>query len=94
VSIGIACAAMGQVTPAGERFCEILPDTSNRATAAKPKQDFDQRRFAGAVLAKKRMHLSSLQFKVDRFQRRRAGRTIYGFLSVETVRPKGNVPHL
>jgi hypothetical protein len=37
VSIGIACAAKDQVTHAGERFCEILSDTSNRATAAKPK---------------------------------------------------------
>jgi DNA-binding transcriptional LysR family regulator len=37
VSVGIARATKGDVTPAGEKFCEILRKTSNGATAAKPK---------------------------------------------------------
>jgi DNA-binding transcriptional LysR family regulator len=36
-SVGIAHATKGDVTPAGERFCEILRKISDRATAAKPK---------------------------------------------------------
>jgi DNA-binding transcriptional LysR family regulator len=37
VSVGIARATKGDVTPAGENFCEILRKTSGGATAAKPK---------------------------------------------------------
>jgi DNA-binding transcriptional LysR family regulator len=37
-AVGIARATKGDVTPAGERFCKILRQASNRATAAKPKQ--------------------------------------------------------
>src|SRR5216684_1054143 len=37
VSVGIARAANGDVTPAGEKFCEILRKVSNGATGAKPK---------------------------------------------------------
>ncbi len=44
------------------------------------RQDFDQRRFAGTVLTKKRVHLSSLQFKVDCFQRRCAVERFTDFL--------------
>jgi DNA-binding transcriptional LysR family regulator len=36
-SVGIAHATKGDVTPAGERVCEILRKISDRATAAKPK---------------------------------------------------------
>src|SRR5207245_11064484 len=36
-SVGIACASKGDVTPAGEKFCEILRKISDGATAAKPK---------------------------------------------------------
>ena len=36
-SVGIARAIKGDVTPAGEKFCEILRMISNGATAAKPK---------------------------------------------------------
>jgi DNA-binding transcriptional LysR family regulator len=36
-SIGIARATKGDVTPAGEKFCEILRKISGEATAAKPK---------------------------------------------------------
>src|SRR5437899_3856982 len=36
-SVGIARAAKGDVTPAGEKFCEILRKISVGATAAKPK---------------------------------------------------------
>jgi LysR substrate binding domain len=36
-SVGIARAAKGDVTPAGERFCEILRKNSDGATAPKPK---------------------------------------------------------
>ena len=36
-SVGIARATKGDLTPAGERFCEILRKISDRATAAKPK---------------------------------------------------------
>src|SRR5712672_1917835 len=36
-SVGIARASKGDVTPAGERFCEILRKISNGATAAKRK---------------------------------------------------------
>jgi len=32
-SVGIARAAKGDVTPAGEGFCEILRKTSDKATA-------------------------------------------------------------
>jgi DNA-binding transcriptional LysR family regulator len=35
-SVGIARATKGDVTPAGERFCEILRKISNGANAAKP----------------------------------------------------------
>ena len=35
VSIGIARATKGDLTPAGEKFCEILRKISNGATAAK-----------------------------------------------------------
>jgi DNA-binding transcriptional LysR family regulator len=35
VSVGIARAAKGDVTPAGEKFCEILRKISDRATTAK-----------------------------------------------------------
>jgi LysR family transcriptional regulator, benzoate and cis,cis-muconate-responsive activator of ben and cat genes len=37
LSVGIARALKGDVTPAGERFCEILRKISNGATAAKAK---------------------------------------------------------
>ncbi len=37
LSVGIARATKGDVTPAGEKFCEILRKTSAKATAAKPK---------------------------------------------------------
>lgn len=37
VSVGIAWATKGDVTPAGEKFCEILRKTSGGATLAKPK---------------------------------------------------------
>ena len=36
-SVGIARATKGDVTPAGERFCEILRKISDRATTAKSK---------------------------------------------------------
>jgi DNA-binding transcriptional LysR family regulator len=36
-SVGIARASKGDVTPAGEKFCEILRKISNGATAAKAK---------------------------------------------------------
>jgi DNA-binding transcriptional LysR family regulator len=36
-SVGIARASKGDVTPAGEKFCEILRMISNGTTAAKPK---------------------------------------------------------
>src|SRR5881398_1547629 len=36
-SVGIARATNGDVTPAGENFCEILRKTSEGASAAKPK---------------------------------------------------------
>ena len=34
---GIARATKGDVTPAGEKFCEILRKISDGATGAKPK---------------------------------------------------------
>lgn len=37
LSVGIARATKGDVTPAGEKFCEILRKTSEGATVAKPK---------------------------------------------------------
>ena len=37
VSIGIARATKGDVTPAGEKFCEILQKTSDGAPTAKAK---------------------------------------------------------
>src|SRR5213083_2405505 len=37
LSMGIARAIKGDVTPAGERFCEILRKISNGANAAKSK---------------------------------------------------------
>src|SRR6185295_4972382 len=37
LSVGIARASKGDVTPAGEKFCEILRRISNGAAAAKPK---------------------------------------------------------
>jgi DNA-binding transcriptional LysR family regulator len=37
LSVGIARATKGDVTPAGEKFCEILRKTSHGATVAKPK---------------------------------------------------------
>ncbi len=36
-SVGIARATMGDLTPAGEKLCEILRKISGEATAAKPK---------------------------------------------------------
>jgi len=36
-SVGIARATKGDVTPAGEKFCEILRQISDGATTAKPK---------------------------------------------------------
>ena len=36
-SVGIARATKGDVTPAGEKFCEILRKTSHRASTAKAK---------------------------------------------------------
>jgi len=36
LSVGIARATKGDVTPAGEKFCNILRKISNRATTAKP----------------------------------------------------------
>jgi DNA-binding transcriptional LysR family regulator len=38
LSVGIARATKGDLTPAGEKFCEILRKTSVGATAAKSKQ--------------------------------------------------------
>ena len=37
LSVGIARATKGDVTPAGEKFCEILRKISIVATPAKPK---------------------------------------------------------
>lgn len=37
VSISIARATNGDVTPAGERFCQILREASKTATAVKPR---------------------------------------------------------
>jgi DNA-binding transcriptional LysR family regulator len=37
LSVGIARATKGDVTPAGEKFCETLRQISNGANAAKPK---------------------------------------------------------
>ena len=37
LSVGLARATKGDVTPAGEKFCEILRKISNGANAAKPK---------------------------------------------------------
>ena len=37
-SVGIARATKGDVTPAGEKFCEILRLISSKATAAKPRR--------------------------------------------------------
>ncbi len=37
-SVGIARATKGDVTPAGERFCEILRKTSDGASGTKPKR--------------------------------------------------------
>ncbi len=37
LSVGIARAIKGDVTPAGKKFCEILRKTSDGATTAKPK---------------------------------------------------------
>jgi len=37
-SVGIARASKGDVTPAGEKFCEILRKVSDTATAARSKQ--------------------------------------------------------
>ena len=37
LSVGVARATKGDVTPAGEKFCEILRETSHGATVAKPK---------------------------------------------------------
>ena len=37
LSVGIARASKGDVTPAGEKFCEILREISNGATAAGAK---------------------------------------------------------
>src|SRR5260221_1299830 len=37
LSVGIARASKGDLTPAGEKVCEILRKTSNGATTAKPK---------------------------------------------------------
>jgi len=37
LAVGIARATKGDVTPAGEKFCEILRKISDGATAAKPK---------------------------------------------------------
>ena len=38
-SVGIARATKGDVTPAGEKFCEILRQISNGATSAKPRRN-------------------------------------------------------
>ena len=37
LSVGVVRAVKGDVTPAGDKFCEILRKISNGATAAKPK---------------------------------------------------------
>ena len=37
LSVGIARASKGDVTPAGENFCEIVRKISNGASGAKPK---------------------------------------------------------
>jgi len=37
--VGIARAPKGDVTPAGEKFCEILRKISAEATAAKSKRE-------------------------------------------------------
>jgi DNA-binding transcriptional LysR family regulator len=36
-AVGIARATKGEVTPAGEKFCEILRKTSRRGATATPK---------------------------------------------------------
>ena len=36
LTVGIARATKGEVTPAGEKFCEILRNISNGASEAKP----------------------------------------------------------
>jgi hypothetical protein len=36
-AVGITRATKGDVTPAGEKFCEILRKISGRSAAAKPK---------------------------------------------------------
>jgi DNA-binding transcriptional LysR family regulator len=38
-SVGIARAIRGDVTPAGEKFCEILRNISDRATAPKASRE-------------------------------------------------------
>src|SRR5580765_3307238 len=45
LSVGIARATKGDVTPAGEKFCEILRKTSDGATAAKPKPAMSRTKF-------------------------------------------------
>ena len=37
LSVGIARTTKGDVTPAGEKFCELLRKISNGTSAAKPK---------------------------------------------------------
>ena len=44
LSVGIARATKGDVTPAGEKFCEILRKISNGANAAKPRRRGSRRR--------------------------------------------------
>lgn len=44
LSVGIVRAAKGDVTPAGERFCEILRQISQGGTAAKPSRQGESER--------------------------------------------------
>jgi DNA-binding transcriptional LysR family regulator len=43
MSVGITRATKGDVTPAGEKFCDILRKTSNGASAVKPKSSKSRR---------------------------------------------------
>ena len=53
-SVGIGRATKGDVTPAGERFCEILRKISSGGTAAKPKPARSSVRNSCAVATRRR----------------------------------------
>ena len=60
LSVGIARATKGDVTPAGEKFCEILRKTLDGASTAKAKpgrsSETSRTRHAQAVKAPKPLH--------------------------------------